>query len=148
MNPLTITQLLAPCLPFLLKKVGKPVLESAVSKMGEDGWEKTKAIWTKLQPKLQSNAAAKIATEKLADKPDSEIWQAALTEELESILQNDTALAEAIAEILGEKAGNIGTTNNIQQTVQENKGQVVGQMNNSQAKNIGKIGSVEGDVNF
>ena len=148
MNPVTITKLLAPCLPFLLEKVGKPALQSIVSKIGEDTWVKAKAIWAKLQPQVQSNAAAKIATEKLADNPDSKTWQTALTEELESILQNDTALAEAIAEILGEKAENSGTTNNIQQTVQENKGQVIGQMNNSEAKNIGKIGTVEGDVNF
>ena len=148
MNPVTITKLLAPCLPFLLEKVGKSALEGAALKIGEDIWAKAKAIWVKLQPKLRSNAAAKMATEKLAQKPDSETWQNVLTEELESILQNDTALAGAIAEILGEKAENSGTTNNIQQTVHENKGQVIGQMNNSQAKNIGKIGSVEGDVNF
>ena len=148
MNPLIITDLLDPCLPFLIEKVGNPILESAASKIGEDTWTKAKAIWAKLQPKVRANAAAKIATEKLAQKPDNKTWQAALTEELESILKHDSTLANAIAEILGEEAENIGTTNNIQQTVHENKGQLIGQMNNSQAKNIGKIGSVGGDLNF
>ena len=148
MNPLTITNLLAPCLPFLIEKVGKPALEGAASKIGEDTWTKAKAVWTKLSPKVRSNAAANIATEKLAQKPDSQTWQAALTEELESILEQDPTLASAIAEILEEEAENIGTTNNIQQTVHENKGQVIGQMNNSEAKNIGKIGNVGGDLNL
>ncbi|MGK7896531.1 MAG: hypothetical protein AB4372_23655 [Xenococcus sp. (in: cyanobacteria)] len=148
MNPVTITALLAPCMPFFLEKVGGAALESAASKVGEDAWEKAKAIWAKLQPKVESHAAVKVATEKLAEKPDSPIWKAALAEELESILENDPALAEAIEEILGDKADNTGITNKIQQTVNENQGQVIGQMKNSEAKNIGKIRNVQGDVNF
>ena len=150
MEPLTITTFLAPCLPFLLEKVSKPILEGAALKIGEDTWTKAKAIWTKLQSKVQSNAVAKIATEKLAEKPDSKTWQAALTEELESILKNDPALTEAIAAILGQKPVNNGNinNNNIQQTVHENKGQLIGQINNSQVKNIGNIGSVQGDISF
>ena len=148
MNPVTITALLAPCLPFFLEKVGGAALESVASKVGEDTWAKAKAIWAKLQPKVQSNPAIKVATEKLAENPDSLTWKAALAEELESILKNDATLAEAIAEILGDKADNIGTTNKIQQTVNENQGQVIGQMKNSEAKNVGKIRNVQGDVNF
>ena len=65
MDVLALTAFLAPCLPFLLEKVGAPALEGAASKLGEDTWEKAKAIWGKLRPKVESTAAAKMAAEKL-----------------------------------------------------------------------------------
>ena len=139
MDPATITALLAPCLPFLLDKVGGSALESAAAKLGEDTWNKAKAIWAKLRPQAESNAAVKVATEKLAEKPNSATWKAALEEELQTILEQDSDLAAAIAEILGEDATGSGIQNTIQQTVQENKGQVIGQMNDSEAKSIGQI---------
>lgn len=147
MDVLTLTAFLAPCLPFLLEKVGAPALEEAASKLGEDTWEKAKSIWGKLWPKVESTAAAKMAAEKLAHKPNSEAWKEALQEELESILQNDSALAEAIAEILKTTPVSDGG-NVVQQTVETNQGQMIGQMYGGEAKNLGKIDTVEGDVNL
>lgn len=148
MNPLTITSLIAPCMPFLLKKVGGSAIESAASKVGEDSWAKAKAIWLKLQPKVESNAAAKVATDKLAEKPSSNAWKAAFAEELDSILKNDADLAQAITEILEETSEGRGNMNKIQQTVDENQGQIIGQMSNSEAKNINNLNNVQGDVNL
>ena len=145
MDVATLTAFLAPFLPFLVKKVGAPALDGAVSKLGEDTWERAKAIWLKLWPKVESDAAAKMAVEKLANKPDSEAWKEALQEELEAILQKDEALAEALAEIFQEidpaAKGNL-----VQQTVETVQGQMIGQMYGGEAKNIGDIGVVEGDV--
>lgn len=148
MNPLTITSLIAPYLPFLLEKAGGSAIESVASKVGEDSWAKAKAIWLKLQPKVESNAAAKVATDKLAEKPSSNAWKAALAEELESILKNDAALAQAIREILEETPEFRSNTNKIQQIVNENQGQIIGQMKNSEAKNINNLNNVQGDVNL
>ncbi|MEH2173130.1 hypothetical protein [Nostoc sp.] len=47
-----LVKFLAPCLPFLLN-VGKKVVEGASQKVGEDVWNKAKAIWTKLYPKVE-----------------------------------------------------------------------------------------------
>lgn len=145
MDVLALTAFLAPCLPFLLEKVGAPALEEAASKLGEDTLEKAKAIWGKLWPKVESTTAAKMAAEKLANKPNSEAWKEALQEELESILQNDSALAEAIAEILKTTPVD-GEGNVVQQTVETNQGQMIGQMYGGEAKNLGNIDTVEGDV--
>lgn len=140
-----LTAFLSPFLPFLMK-LGEKATETAAGKFGEDAWAKAKAIWSKLRPKIETEEAAKVAVNKVAEKPESEVWKAALQEELETLLKNDTALAEAIAHILNQNtAAQVGGTS-FQQTATNNQGQVIGQMQNSQAKNIGTIGSVQGDV--
>ncbi|MBD2346204.1 hypothetical protein [Anabaena subtropica] len=146
MNVTILTSFLAPCLPFLLKKVGESALSGAATKLGQDTWDKATAIWAKLWPSIEAEAAANIAATQLADKPESEAWKAALQEELETLLQKDKALAEFIAEIFKDK--NEVSTNGvqIQQTAGTVEGQMIGQMQNSEAKNIGNIGSVQGDV--
>lgn len=147
MDVLALTTFLAPCMPFLLKKVGVPALNSVAEKLGEDTWEKAKAIWLKLSPKVESEVAAKVAAEKLAEKPDSAAWAEALQEELAAILEKDSVLAEAIAAIFQDSQSANGG-NHVQQTIRENKGQIIGQMYGGEVKNIGGIDSVQGDVNL
>lgn len=146
MDVAIFTSFLAPCLPYLLKKVAEPALSGAATKLGQDTWDKAKAIWTKLCPKVEAEAAANIAATKLAEKPDSEVWKAALQEELEALFQKDHALADLISEILKDKDEVSKGGVQIQQTAGTVEGQMIGQMQNSQAKNIGSIGSVQGDV--
>lgn len=146
MDVAIFTSFLAPCLPYLLKKVTEPALSGAATKLGQDTWDKAKAIWTKLCPKVEAEAAANIAATKLAEKPDSEVWKAALQSELEALFQKDQVLAEFISEILKDKDGVSTGGVQIQQTAGTVEGQMIGQMQNSQAKNIGNIGSVQGDV--
>ena len=147
MDTIALTAFLTPCLPFLMKKVGLPALDKAASKIGEDTWEKAKNIWEKLWPKVKKEAAAKVATENLAAKPDSKAWKAVMEEELASIFQKDPDLAEVIADFLhGRSNGHQG--NQIKQTTTTNEGQMIGQMYGGDAQNIGSIGSVQGDVNL
>lgn len=134
-----LTTLLAPCLPFLLKKVGEPALGTVASKLGEDTWGRAKEIWTKLRPTLENEEAARIAATKLAEKPESEVWRAAFQEELEALLEKNTALKEAISELLEANGVNTTDTTQIQQTISNNQGQVIGQMQNSKAISIGSI---------
>ncbi len=72
-----IVKFLAPCLPFLLNMGGK-VAEGASQKVGEDGWNKAKAIWAKLLPKVEAKEAAKEAAVDVAQNPDDEDLQASL----------------------------------------------------------------------
>ncbi|WP_414545244.1 hypothetical protein [Nostoc sp. CCY0012] len=97
-----IVKLLAPCLPFLLN-VGSKAVEGASRKVGEDGWNKAKAIWAKLQPKVEAKEAAKEAATDVAESPENEDLQASLRVQLKKILDADTALAEEIAKILQEQ---------------------------------------------
>jgi hypothetical protein len=144
-----LTAFLTPFLPFLSKLgtvAAEKASEAAGGQFGKDAWEKAKAVWAKLHPKVETAEGAKVAVNKLADKPDSEVWKAALQEELESLLKNDSALSSEIAQILDEKTATQVSGTQIHQTVTSNQGQVIGQMQNSQAKSIGSIGSAQGDV--
>jgi hypothetical protein len=94
-----LVKFLAPCLPFLLK-VGNKAVEGASEKVGEDVWNKAKAIWAKLHPKVEAKEAAKEAATDVAQKPEDEDLQASLRVQLKKILDADTALAEEISKIL------------------------------------------------
>ncbi|BAY32730.1 hypothetical protein NIES2107_46200 [Nostoc carneum NIES-2107] len=96
-----IVKFLAPCLPFLLN-VGNKAIEGASQKVGEDGWNKAKAIWAKLLPKVEAKEAAKEAAADVAQNPNDEDLQASLRVQLKKILDTDTALAEEIAKIWQE----------------------------------------------
>jgi hypothetical protein len=94
-----LVKFLAPCLPFLLK-VGNKAVEGASEKVGEDVWNKAKAIWAKLRPKVEVKEAAKEAVIDVAQKPEDKDLQASLRVQLKKIFDVDTALAEEIAQIL------------------------------------------------
>ncbi|MEA5580027.1 hypothetical protein VB620_01575 [Nodularia harveyana UHCC-0300] len=111
MDIISIVKLLAPCLPFLLN-AGNKAIEGASQKVGEDGWNKAKAIWAKLQPKVEVKEAAQEAATDVAENPENEDLQASLRVQLKKILDADTALAEEIAQIL--QSGNNQSGDNIQ----------------------------------
>ncbi|MBD2338636.1 hypothetical protein H6G64_16810 [Calothrix sp. FACHB-156] len=105
-----IVKFLAPCLPFLLN-VGNKAIEGASQKVGEDGWNKAKAIWDKLLPKVAAKEAAKEAAADVAQNPDDEDLQASLRVQIKKILDSDTALAEEIAKIWQETKSADGSVN-------------------------------------
>lgn len=136
---------LSPCLPFLVK-LGDKTIESAGSKIGPDTWEMAKKIWAKLHPKLAAKEDAKIAMEQLAAKPESEARKAVFQEELEAIFQEHPDLAATITQLLQESAPTTATVQ-INQSIDHNEGQVIGQMRGGKA--IGRVdGNIQGDVNL
>ena len=145
MDIVAVTTLLSSCLPSLLK-MGDKAVESIGIKIGADAWETAKKIWDKIHPKLAAKEDAKTAADQLAAKPESEARKAVFQEELETIFKENSDLAEAIAKILQESPP-IATGVQINQTVTNNEGQVIGQMTGGKA--IGRIdGNVQGGVNF
>ena len=144
MDITTLMALLSPCLPFLMK-LGQKAAESASGKIGEDSWNRAKKIWDKLHPKVEAKEDARIATEQLAAKPDSEARKAVFQEELETLLKENPDLADAIAQILQEKPEATSGTPIIQ-TIKNTKGQVTGQQTGG--KSIGNIDAVQGDLNL
>jgi hypothetical protein len=123
-----IVKFLAPCLPFLLN-VGNKAIEGASQKVGEDGWNKAKAIWAKLHPKVEAKEAALEAAADVAKNPEDEDLQASLRVQLKKILDADTALAEEIAKILQAATDKAG--DNIQMSANA--------YDNSSVKQVGKI---------
>ena len=94
-----LTTFLFPFLPFL-SNLGAKVAEEAAKKFGEESWEKAKAIWSKLEPKIEAKEEVKVAVGQVVAKPESQPRQLVLQEELETLLQENPALAAAIAQIM------------------------------------------------
>lgn len=92
---------LAPFLPYLLK-VGEKAAEEAGKKLGNDAWEKAKALWGKLRPKVEAKPAALEATQDVAEAPDDSDAQAALRLQVKKLLTDDRSLAEEIAGLWDE----------------------------------------------
>lgn len=132
-----LVKVLAPCLPFLMT-VGNKAVEGASLKVGEDVWNKAKAIWAKLHPKVETKAAAQEAAADVAKNPEDEDLQASLRVQLKKILETDTALAAEITRIL--QAETAQPTGDNFQMHGESRDQ-------STFKQVGKIEG-KGDVNL
>lgn len=144
MDITALMALLVSSLPFLLK-MGEKAAEEAASKLGEDTWYRAKAVWAKLRPQIEANSDAKVAVEQVAAKPDSIARQSLLQEELEILLKENPDLTETLSRILQDETATSANNVKVQQTVNRNEGQVIGNMQESKA--IGRIeGGVSGDV--
>ena len=128
MDVIVLTKFLAPFLPFLMN-VGNKVFDGAVAKAGEDAWDKAKAVWAKLQPKVETKPAALEAAADVAKAPDDEDLQVALRVQLKKLLEQDELLAQEIARIM-------------QENTQDNSGDKVVQ--NVTGENNQTLGSVQG----
>ena len=127
MDIVTLTALLAPHLPTLMKLGGKAA-ESAASKIGADTWETVKKIWAKLSPRIEAKESAKEATIDVANNPEDQDLQAALRVQLKKLLEQDKELAEAIAKILADTPPEVIAGVQITQNVTGNKNLTIGQM--------------------
>jgi len=65
----SLTLTLVPYLPFL-RKLGEKATEETIKHMTGDAWEGIKGIWTKLHPKIESNAVLQFATTNVAKKQE------------------------------------------------------------------------------
>ena len=110
-----ITTFLAPFLPYLLK-AGEKATEEAGKKLGEkfggDAWERAKALWMKLSPKVQAKPAAIEAASDVASDPEDKDAIAALRLQLKKLLNEDSTLASEIAHLF-EEAKETGSVSNV-----------------------------------
>ena len=127
MDIVTLTALLAPHLPTLMKLCGKAA-ESAASKIGADTWETVKKIWAKLSPRIEAKESAKEATIDVANNPEDQDLQAALRVQLKKLLEQDKELEGAIAKILADTPPEVIAGVQITQNVTGNKNLTIGQM--------------------
>jgi hypothetical protein len=131
-----LTKFIAPFLPALIN-LGEKASEKMAEELGENAWNKAKAIWTKLQLQVAAKPDLMLAIEQVAAKPDSEPRQAVLQEELEILLNENTDLARAIAQILQSDNSNRPPRTQIIQTVTGNQNQMIGQVSGGQI--FGKV---------
>jgi hypothetical protein len=140
----TLIAFLSPFLPFLLKLGGKAAekaTETAAGKFGEASWTKAQAVWEKLGPKVEGKESATEAAVDVANAPEDEDLRVALKVQLKKMLDQDEALANAIAQIL-QSDGPDGTPGTqIVQNVTGDQNQVIGQVSGGQV-----FGNVEGNV--
>lgn len=141
MDPATLTRFLAPFLPFLLK-LGNKAAETAAGKFGEDAWTRAKAVWAKLQPKVEAKAAAQEAVADVAESPEDEDYQTALRVQLKKLLENDAALAAAIAQIM-QSGTSAAPQTQIRQNVKGKGNQVIGQVVGGTV-----FGNIQGNVSY
>lgn len=96
-----IVPFLAPFLPYLLK-AGEKAAEEAGKKLGAAAWEKAKALWAQLRPKVEAKPAAREAVQDVAAYPKDEDARAALRLQLRKLLAEDPALAAEVARLWEE----------------------------------------------
>ena len=99
MEIIALTNLLTPCLSFLLK-LEESKTESATDRLDKSAWQKAQSVWIELSPNVEAKASAKEAAIDVANKPEDEDAQAAFRNQLKKLLANDQALANRLANIL------------------------------------------------
>jgi hypothetical protein len=108
----SVTTALVPLLPYLLKAGEKAAEETGKTVAGQS-WEWAKSLWTKMRPKVETNPAALVAAQDVAEAPGDEDLQAVLRVQLKKLLTEDQSLAEEVASWLeqGRAAGiNVSAT--------------------------------------
>lgn len=102
----SLTTVLVPLLPYLLKAGEKAAEETGKTVVGQS-WEWAKSLWTKLQPKVEAKESALEAAKDVAQAPEDEDLQATLRVQLKKLLTEDQSLAEEVSRWLdqGKAAG-------------------------------------------
>lgn len=139
-----LTTFLSPFLPSLMRLGGDAaakVTDVVSEKFGAAAWAKAQKVWERLQPKVEAKDELKVAAAQVATKPDSTARQAVLQEELEALLNENSDLATAIANILQEEAADGTPGTQIVQNVTGNRNQVIGQVFGGKV-----VGNVEGNI--
>lgn len=100
------TIFLAPALPYLLGLGGKAG-EEAAKKLGGEAWEKAKALWARLSPKVEGKETARGAAADLAAAPEDGDAVAQFRFQVKKLLETEPELAEELARLLGPEAGGV-----------------------------------------
>lgn len=134
-----LVKFLAPCLPFLMA-VGNKAVEGASQKLGEDVWTKAKAIWAKLQPKVETKPIAKGAVQELANSPSDADALDTLQKQLKKLLDEDKTLAAEIASLMQSNEEIIfKVVNTFNQTISGNDN-VTQNLTGNNNKLVGRVG--------
>lgn len=96
-----LTTFLAPFLPYLVRK-GEAVADKAIDALGGAAWERARALWGKLRPRIEEKEAAREVADAVAANPDDEAARGALQFQLRTLLEGDPALADELERMVRE----------------------------------------------
>ncbi len=103
MDPTELAQkigaFLLPLLPYLLK-AGEEAAKEAGKKFGGEAWEKAKALWGRLRPRVEAKPAAQQAVQEAAADPQNAAKQEALVQALAQVLQEEAPLRDEVTTIV------------------------------------------------
>ncbi len=71
-------------------------------KIGGEAWEKAKALWGKLRPRIEAKPAAQQAVQEAAADPQDAAKQEALVQALAQVLQEETFLQDKVTTIVSD----------------------------------------------
>jgi hypothetical protein len=92
---------LAPFLPYLVRK-GEAVADKAIDTLGGAAWERARAMWGKLRPRIDEKEAAREVVDAVATNPDDEAARGALQFQLRTLLEGNPALADELDRMVQE----------------------------------------------
>jgi len=141
LDVIVLTKLLAPFLPYLLK-LGDKAAEEAAKKLGGDAWEKVKAIWAKLHPKVEAKPSASEAVLDVAQAPDDEDAIATLRQQLKKLFKEDPTLKSEVSHLL-EAAKQTEVGNSITQNISHVKYAATSGTGNASISSITEHGTVQ-----
>jgi hypothetical protein len=104
--PQDLTEILAPCLPYLID-TGKDLAKDAVAKIGGEAIQLARSLWDKLRHKLTDRPAAQEAVKDVAAAPDDEDARGALRIQLRKLLESDATLAQELAQLIAKSPRNV-----------------------------------------
>ena len=88
MDVVSVVDVLAPALPYLMEKTGDVAVGETIKK-----------LWEKLRGAIQASPAASEAVDELAARPDDEDLRAVLRVQLKKLLEADPSLADEVARL-------------------------------------------------
>ena len=104
-----IVDIITPALPFL-GKVGENIASDAVKKIGSSAWTQALSVWSKLKPKILTNASLEQSIQDLADNPSDSDAQGALRLQIKKVLSVDHQLLQEFnSNFQHQSAGNTVT---------------------------------------
>ena len=100
-DPATVTAVLAPALPYLLR-TGDQLASQAADRLGEHTWNLATRLWERLADAVRGRPAAEEVVQDVAANPQDADARAALVYQVRKLVQEDPELAEALEELIAE----------------------------------------------
>lgn len=100
-DPATVTAVLAPALPYLLR-TGDQLASQAADLLGEHTWKLATRLWERLAEAVSGRPAAEEVVQDVAANPQDADARAALVYQVRKLVQDDPELGVALEELIAE----------------------------------------------
>jgi len=101
LDPATVTAVLAPALPYLLR-TGDHLASQAAERLGEHTWNLATRLWERLADAVRGRPAAEEVFEDVAANPQDADARAALAYQVRKLAQEDPDLATALEQLIAD----------------------------------------------